>query len=281
MIRVDGSFGEGGGQILRYAALFSAAYGEKVEVYNIRVKRPNPGLRPQHATLLRIMKKVFGGSIEGLSIGSKKVVIEFSNIKPVKGEFNIHTAGSISLILQALIPPLLLAEDTSEFIIKGGTDVKWSPPIDYMKEVYVRLVNIIGGDVSIKVIRRGFYPRGGGVVKVTVNPSKLKGWSMYKRASVDKIVVHNTVCKLPKHILRRQASKIVSLLKEYNLPVATEFHEELCQDSLDPGTVIVIIGLYDNGKIASGGDALGEKGKPAEKVAEEAFKKFKRWYKEV
>jgi len=278
IIEVDGSYGEGGGQLLRYAALYAAVTLKPVKIFNIRVKRPNPGLRPQHLTVLRIMKEIFGGEVKGLYIGSKEVFIKFSKISSALGNYNIGTAGSVSLILQSIIPPLLLADKPSEFIIKGGTDVRWSPPIDYMKEVYAYLIKKFGGYVDINVIRRGFYPRGGGIVKVRIEPVSLKGWIKETREDLDRILVYNNVYRLPKNVLNRQRSRVVSLLKENSFE-PFQVVDDFSLNSLDPGTSLIIIGFHDRVSIASGGDSLGEKGKPAEKVAEEAFNKFVKWFK--
>lgn len=275
MISIDGSYGEGGGQILRYAASYAAAFNTKVEVYNIRVKRPNPGLRPQHMTLLKIMNNVFGGYIDGLYIGSTRVTMNFSKIKAIRGTYDIGTAGSISLILQALIPPLLLADSPSQFTLKGGTDVRWSPPIDYMKAIYSRLIQLYGGFIDIKIRRRGFYPRGGGIVDIYVEPAELKGWERIERNSISKVLVYNVVYKLSRHVLNRQRETIEKLIKGF-IDVPLEVFDEYGRDSLDPGTSIVLAGIYDS--FVSGGDSLGERGKPAEKVSEGAFIKFKSWY---
>ncbi len=274
-LTVDGSYGEGGGQILRYAALYSLITGKECYIVKIRANRPNPGLRPQHYTLLRMMKDMFGGFVEGLRIGSTVVRMRFKNIKAVHGTFNIGTAGSISLMIQSIVPPLLLADSTSEIVLSGGTDVKWSPPIDYMKYVYRSLINFFGGNIEVEVLRRGFYPRGGGKVKVVVEPSKLSPRDLILRSDLKKIYIVNTVCKLPKHVLDRQGGAAYRSISKLFPDIEIYKFDNYCSDSLDPGTSILIAGW--DGKILGGGDSLGERGKPAEKVAEEAVNKFMDW----
>jgi len=278
IIEIDGSYGEGGGQLLRYAALYAAVTLKPVKIFNIRIKRPNPGLRPQHLTVLKIMREIFDGEVRGLYVGSKEVIIKFSKISSALGNYNIGTAGSISLILQSIIPPLLLADKSSEFVIKGGTDVRWSPPIDYMKEVYRHLIKKFGGYIDISVIRRGFYPRGGGIVRVRIEPGSLKGWIKETRENLDRILVYNNVYRLSRNVLNRQRSRVISLLRKNSFK-SFQVIDEFSSNSLDPGTSLVIIGFHDKMSIASGGDSLGERGKPAEKVAEEAFNKFIEWFK--
>lgn len=275
-VTVDGSYGEGGGQILRYAALYSLISGKEAYVIKIRANRPNPGLRPQHYTLLRIMRDVFGGHVEGLKVGSTNVRMKFRSPRPINGRFDIGTAGSISLLLQSLIPPLLNVDSPSEIEVIGGTDVKWSPTISYMELVYSKLVEAFGGKLDINVFRRGFYPRGGGRVKVYIEPANWRPLKRIRRGKLMKVIVKNVVCKLPRHILERQRKTVIDLLKHrLDEKVPIEVIDEYCEDSLDPGTSIVVAG-YDE-LLAGGGDSLGERGKPAEKVAEDAVYRLFSW----
>ncbi len=276
-VTVDGSYGEGGGQILRYSALYSLISGREAYVVKIRANRPNPGLRPQHYTLLRIMRDAFGGYVEGLKVGSTNVRMKFRSPRPVNGRFDIGTAGSISLLLQSLIPPLLNVDSPSEIEVVGGTDVKWSPPISYMELVYSRLVEAFGGRVEIKVLRRGFYPRGGGRVKVYVEPANWRGLNRLYRADIKHVLVKNVVCRLPRHVLDRQRNTVIEHLRNrFGDKIRVEVIDEHCSDSLDPGTSVVVAG-YDD-LLAGGGDSLGERGKPAEKVAEDAVYRFLSWF---
>ncbi len=273
---IDGSYGEGGGQILRYAALYSVLTGFDVHVVRIRANRPNPGLRPQHYTLLRIMKDMFGGRIYGLEVGSREVRMSFKGVRPVNGMYNIGTAGSISLIIQAITPLLLTADSTSELTIVGGTDVRWSPPIDYMAYAYSSLIRYIGGYMEVKVDRRGFYPKGGGRVRILIEPGKIKSINKVIRGDLERVIVSNVVCGLPRHVLDRQGETIEKLIRRSVDIEDVERKNTYCNDSLDPGTSIVVLGC--DGELCCGGDSLGERGKRAETVAEEAFSKFMRWY---
>lgn len=278
MIKIDGSYGEGGGQILRYAALYALISNKPVVVHSIRAKRPNPGLRPQHLTLLKIIKEAFKGEVSGLHVGSTEVHMHFKGVRGLYGKYSIGTAGSISLILQSLIPPLLYADQPSNFTLVGGTDVKWSPPIDYMRSVYISLVRRFGGIIEIDVKKRGFYPRGGGVVNVKVYPSSLKGWKCKERQDIKEIVVYNTVYNLPRHVLERQKNTSLKCLSDANLDNII-IKDDYGRGTLDPGTSVVVVGFHSDPQIASGGDSLGERGKPAEKVAMEACNHFLSWFR--
>ncbi|MEM4340434.1 MAG: RNA 3'-terminal phosphate cyclase, partial [Candidatus Nitrosocaldus sp.] len=138
-IRIDGSYGEGGGQILRTAIALSVITKRPIEVFNIRAKRPNPGLRPQHAAAVKILAEVFNARVENVEVGSS--MIRFfpgemeSNDTSRKKRIDIGTAGSITLVLQALIPAVSISGKRLEMEIVGGTDVKWSPTLDYMRYV--------------------------------------------------------------------------------------------------------------------------------------------------
>ncbi|MEM4571035.1 MAG: RNA 3'-terminal phosphate cyclase, partial [Desulfurococcaceae archaeon] len=136
ILRIDGSMGEGGGQILRYALALSALTLKSVEVFNIRAKRSNPGLRPQHLTAVNAIAELTGAEVENAHVGSTRLVFKPRERRCGNFEFNIGTAGSTSLIIQAILPVLLFSNCKSKVTIKGGTDVPLSPPIDYMIRVF-------------------------------------------------------------------------------------------------------------------------------------------------
>ncbi len=171
MLEVDGSIGEGGGQILRTAVAVSLILGEPVRVYNIRANRRNPGIRPQHLAAVKIMEKISGGRAEGLSIGSSEIVFHPGDVREGEYSIDIGTAGSVSLVLQTLLPPVLYHKKTLSVRIKGGTDVPWSPTVDYVRYVYLPSLR---APVEVEVRRRGFYPEGGGEVVVYVGKGELE-----------------------------------------------------------------------------------------------------------
>ena len=282
MIKIDGSYGEGGGQILRYAAALAAATGKKIEVINIRIKRPNPGLRPQHLTSLKILKILFGGTIEGLHIGSKRVIISLGGPKSGSLSYDIGTAGSIPLVIQSIVPALILADSSSTILLIGGTDVKWSPTIDYMKYVYTNMVSLFNAEIRISILRRGYYPKGGGKVKLEVSPSSsLSAVSLGLRNNINNISLYSVVSLLPEHILNRQVSSALEALKKsidlngYKVNVYKYLLDY--NEAGGPGTSLLVVANH-NDKLFSGGDSIGEKGKPAEVVGKEAVIKFMKWF---
>ena len=160
MIEIDGSHGEGGGQILRTAVAMSMVNREKVSVSNIRANRPNPGLSHQHLMALKAAEEISDAETEGLKKGSRKITFDPGEIKGGFYRFDIGTAGSITLLLQTVLPPALLCEDQVEIEVKGGTDVKWSPPYDYFENVLLGNLRKMGAEVESELVSRGHYPKG-------------------------------------------------------------------------------------------------------------------------
>ncbi|MCI4438163.1 MAG: RNA 3'-terminal phosphate cyclase [Ignisphaera sp.] len=275
MIVIDGSFGEGGGQILRSALGLATALGKPVKVFNIRVKRSNPGLQRQHLTAVRALMQISGARVEGAELGSTQLT--FVPGKPRGGTytFDVGTAGSVTLVLQALLPVLPFLDRDSVIEIRGGTDVPWSPPIDYIRYVFIPLAKRFGVDVELQLIRRGHYPRGGGIVKVFARPShRLRAVELIERGELRRIGGRSHCAKLPKHVAERQANAAKEVLSKLGVPVdiELEFYEPKSDPHLGPGSGIVLYAEYTNSVLGS--DALGERGKPAEVVGREAAEKL-------
>ncbi len=272
IVNIDGSYGEGGGQIYRNSLAYSAVVRRPVRIYNIRAKRSNPGLRPQHLTVLRALAEITNARVEGASIGSREVIFKPQRIRGGKYRFDVGTAGSISLVLQGLIPALLFADRETDIEIRGGTDVKWSPPIDAIRFVLIPALRRLGADIEIDVIRRGHYPRGGGIVRVHIEPiSKLKPILLMDQGKILRICGISHCVKLPAHVAKRQAESAKKFLeaKGFSVEIETEYYEREKDPHLGPGSGIVLWAETTTNAILEG-DALGERGKPAEKVGEEA-----------
>jgi len=272
VIRIDGSYGEGGGQILRTAIALSALLGVPVEVFNIRAKRANPGLQPQHLTGVNAAALLTDAELEGAAKGSTRLGFKPKSIKCGNFQIDIGTAGSISLIIQTLTPIALFAPCPVRLSITGGTDVAWAPPIDYMRHVFAPVVGKFGGRVKIEVLRRGHYPRGGGRVEVEVEPvDVLKPLDAVDFGKLAKIRGISHAVNLPAHVAERQARAAAEVLakERYTADISTEVRN----DGLGPGSGIVLWAESDVGNVV-GGDALGERGKPAEAVGREAAEKL-------
>ncbi len=278
VVEIDGSMGEGGGQILRYSLSLSALTLKPIRIYNIRAKRSNPGLRPQHLTAVRALATITNAYVEGDKVGSMEIYFEPRTRRPGSYKFNIGTAGSISLVLQAILPTLLFSGGFTRIDITGGTDVSWSPPIDYMRYVFTHNIRFFGVNIDIKLIRRGHYPRGGGRVIIEVEPVHgfLRPINFVESKGVKTIKGISHAVKLPSHVAERQARSASEYIRE-KLGIKPDIEIETYPPNKDPhlgpGSGIV---LYADTKAGTrlGGDSLGAKGKPAEKVGREAAEKL-------
>lgn len=277
MIEIDGSYGEGGGQLVRTAVALSAVTGEEIKVTNIRKNRPNPGLKQQHLKSLETAAKICGARVSGLSPGSSELFFTPVEIKGGKYHIDIGTAGSITLLLQCIMPALPFAKEKVELTIRGGTDVAWSPTIDYLQHITFRALEQFGYAGSLTLKERGYYPRGGGIVSAVFEPCKLHGFQ-FRRTEKKKRVGENLkgeedlktgqnwkgkitgishASNLPAHVPSRQAEAAKSFLLEagYDSRIDVQSHELF---SIGSG-ITLWAGYF-------GGSALGERGLPAEKV---------------
>jgi len=264
MLQIDGSVGEGGGQIIRTAIALAAITGKEVEITNIRANRPNPGLSAQHLNAVKAVERLSGGHTEGLELRSTRLKFSPTTLRGFEGEINIGTAGSITLLLQCLVPVALFADSETKVRITGGTDVNWSPPIDFYANVFLPVLKEMGCEVQIDLKRRGYYPKGAGLVDVSVTPTHhVKGIVLQKREQAGIINGVSHSCGLPAHVAERQAKAAKKILKEagYDTKIKTEIEKE---GKRTTGSGIT---LWCGNK---SGSALGERGKRAELVGEEA-----------
>jgi RNA 3'-terminal phosphate cyclase (ATP) len=272
LVKIDGSQGEGGGQILRTTISLSAITGKPVEVINIRANRSNPGLRPQHMTAIKIIADLFHAEFENLKIGADWIrFLPSDKFKGGSVKFDIGTAGSIPLILMTVVPAVSLSNNSLQIEVTGGTDVKASPTIDYIKHIVAESYRSIGIKFSVNVLKRGYYPKGGGVVQSIILPCKSPGTlEMLATRHVEPKII--SVCsQLPLHVAKRQISSAM---------IALEKKEILCSNytasietSASPGSSILIYSASDFG-LYIGGDSIGEPGKRAEAVGKEAADRF-------
>ena len=175
MIEIDGSFGEGGGQIIRTALGLSLATGKSFTISNIRSKRRNPGLLRQHLTAVNAAVSVGKANVQGNEINSKEIVFEPTGIFPGKYLFDIGSAGSASLVMQTVLPALAFAKEESEITIIGGTHNPMAPPFDFVKETFFPVLQKMGLGCNFELEAYGFYPAGGGRVRVTMGaPTRIQ-----------------------------------------------------------------------------------------------------------
>jgi RNA 3'-terminal phosphate cyclase (ATP) len=212
VLELDGSYGEGGGQLVRTAVALSAITGRPVAIRNVRANRDKPGLAPQHLAALRAVAALAGASAEGLELRSQSII--FSPRAPAGGSFrfDVGTAGSVTLLLQALLPVMLASGKPCDAEIIGGTDVRMAPPLDYFREVLLALLARMGAQVRLEVRRRGYYPRGGGEVRVSVSPSALRPAAFDAPGALRGIAGLAHVANLPEHIATRMRASALEQL---------------------------------------------------------------------
>ncbi|MEO1529584.1 MAG: RNA 3'-terminal phosphate cyclase [Planctomycetota bacterium] len=171
MIEIDGSQGEGGGQIIRSSLSLSTVTGQPVTLTNIRAGRKKPGLMRQHLTAIAAVAEISSARVEGAELNSSRITFEPGVVKAGDFRFQVGTAGSTSLVAQTILPALMIAETPSTVVLTGGTHNPWAPPFDFFTRVFLPQLARMGADVDAELVRHGFYPAGGGEVKLTVRPT--------------------------------------------------------------------------------------------------------------
>lgn len=268
---IDGSFGEGGGQILRTTIGLSAVLRRPVEIVSIRAKRDNPGLRPQHVAAIKAVASVCDGYVENLEVGSSTVRFVPSKLRSTIFELDVGSAGSITLLLQSVILATALSSVEVELELKGGTDVKWSPSFEYFRNVVLPAFRLIGVEVNLELLKRGYYPNGGGAVKARIKGgAEIRSLELVSSTPVAPSVV--SICsRLPRSVAERQLSAAVDYLIDQNIKV--DRTRAVVEEAPSPGSSITIHSVSPSGPFL-GADSLGEKGKLAEKVGREAAQLF-------
>lgn len=268
MVKIDGSFGEGGGQILRTATALSAVKKIPCHVFNIRKGREKPGLQTQHLLGLRALAQLCNGKLEGDSLNSTEIKFFPGEIYKEKISIKIPTAGSITLILQTLIPVCLFAKKPVEIDFDGGaTDTFFSPTIDHFRFVFLKILEKMGAKVEILILKRGFYPEGGAKVKVKIFPAKPKPINLTERGNFKKILAISGASEslINKKVAERQLMGVREVLGKLNLPMEERVEYYQTQS---PGSQICLIAEFENTII--GIDNLGKIGKRAEDIGKEA-----------
>lgn len=268
-MKIDGSWGEGGGQLLRSAVALSALTGKDVEIENIRAKRSKPGLAAQHLTAVVGVATLCDGEVDDACVGATS--IRFRPGKAMGGTYqmDVGTAGSVTLVLQACMLASLRSPTTTELEIKGGTNVRMSPAVDYCGSVLLPHLARMGLETELRLDRRGFYPQGGGSISVLVPPCpRLSPLRLPTRGSLEEV---GGVCfsqNLPEHVTQRMAHSCRLALLGHEVRLRTH---RTAGGSTGAGTLL--FARYQNTVL--GGDSLGEKGIPAERVGEEAASRLK------
>ncbi len=263
IIDVDGSFGESGGQIIRTGIGLSAVTGKPVRIFNIRKGRPNPGLKAQHMKGIEAVAKLCNAEMKGLTLNSTELEFIPGKLSHRPLEIDIGTAGSITLVLQTLMIPAVYTERELVFEITGGTNVAWSPTIEYFQDIFCDFMRKMGINIHLDIIKYGFYPKGGGAVKVSLEPGNLKPVNLTERGK-QKLVDARSIASVELErakVAERQigGAEIIMRLDSKNAEYVSSY---------SPGSSIHLCAEYE--KCRLGASALGERGKPAERVGEEA-----------
>jgi len=272
-VDIPGDMLEGGGQIVRTSIALAALLGRSIRVRNVRAKRTPPGLKAQHLAGVRAVAALSKAELTGLEIGSTEFTFAPTSRLAGRFSFDIGTAGSIPLVLQALMPAAAFAPGPLEIEITGGTDVRWSPTIDYVRFVKLPVLAKMGYQAQLRVLRRGHYPKGGGRVVISVNPPReLERINLTTQDGLREVRGLSHCVKLPRDVAERQARSAKGFLLKAgysNVRVDLEWYETQRDHHLGPGSGILLYAETGSGGVI-GADALGERGKPAEKVGLEA-----------
>jgi RNA 3'-phosphate cyclase len=268
---VDGSYGEGGGQILRTALAFSIITGRPVRISKIRAGRKVPGLRRQHVSSLRVLGAVFDSKLDGVTEGSSKVSFVPGPPRADSISLDMKTAASITLVLQAVVPAVALTRSRLTLELVGGTDVPWSPTFDYFDTIVRKAYGAIGIKFSAKAVRRGYYPRGGGRAVVKVEPCEaLRSLRLTEPPQVGTADLTSRCALLPRYVAERQLSSASAALEENGLRIERKLVAEEPADS--PGSSVLVSSSSD--LFFLGSDELGARGRPSEEVGRAAAERF-------
>jgi RNA 3'-terminal phosphate cyclase (ATP) len=204
MITINGSAGEGGGQVLRTSLTLSLVTGKPFRITKIRKRRKNPGLQRQHLTAVQAAAEVGQANVEGAAIGSQRLTFVPGTVRPGEYQFAVGTAGSATLVLQTVLPALITAAGPSRLTLEGGTHNPWAPPFDFLEKTFLPIINRMGPRVEAKLLRHGFYPAGGGCLDVAIEPTPLRRVDLLERGEIRRQSACGIVSRLPLEIAERE-----------------------------------------------------------------------------
>jgi len=267
VIEIDGSQGEGGGQILRTSLALSALTGTPVRLYAIRAGRAKPGLMRQHLTCVEAAAAVCGAEVRGAALGSRELELIPGPIRGGAHRFTIGTAGSTGLVLQTVLPPLLAAPEPAHVTIEGGTHNPLSPPFDFLASAFVPVLVRMGAHVRVRLERPGFHPAGGGRVVCDLEPGALHPIELIEAGPIQRRHARALLSRLPAHVGRRELDVV-----QERLGWSPDECEIVEVESAGLGNALVLEVVRDG--IAEVVTGFGEKGTRAELVAERACREM-------
>lgn len=265
MIEIDGSEGEGGGQVVRNACALSLVTGQPFRITNVRGKRSKPGLMRQHVTAIEAALAIGGAHADGVAVGSSEITFTPGRVSPGEYRFAVGTAGSTSLVFQTLLMPLLLADAPSRLILEGGTHNMMAPPFEFIAKAFVPIVRRMGGDIALQLTRHGFYPRGGGRIEVDIQPGKLSPIDCLERGTLKSVSGTALFAALPFDIAERELKTARKFLPDWPEDV---FAVRQLPDEQGPGNALLLEAEFDHvTEIVTG---FGKLGVSAESLAKTA-----------
>lgn len=274
MIEIDGSEGEGGGQIVRSSLALSLLTGKSFRIVNVRAGRKKPGLKLQHLTAVEAATQIGNAVTTGAELGSREISFEPGTVTPGDWRFQISTAGSITLVLQTVLPPLMMADSPSTVMLTGGTHNMMAPAFDFLQRSWIPLLQKIGPKVELTLHRHGFYPAGGGRFEAKIEPtSDLKGIEVMERGKLLQRRVRSIVSALPIKIAERETARVIRKLNWDR--VSTEHID--APDPAGPGNVLFAELEYEN--LTTVFTGFGQRGVPAEKVADSVVRDVRQYLK--
>lgn len=266
---VDGSRGEGGGQVARVALALAAATRTPVRVVNVRANRTEPGLKAGHLAAVRALAQLCDGEVEGDEMGSREVALRPGVVTGGDHEFHIETAGPVTLLLQALLPAMAASRQPFTLRLRGGTNVAWSPQWDDFVHVHVPLLRRLGVDVETTLLRRGFFPQGGGEVEARVQTPGLNRVDLTELGELRAIRAVVPSHGLPRHVMERAGLSIAEAFQDVRkVDVETDFHR-------GPGTGMAVALRAERAHTVLGADAVGRRGTRVEDVVAQAAAELK------
>ncbi|HCU54277.1 MAG TPA: RNA 3'-terminal phosphate cyclase [Gammaproteobacteria bacterium] len=264
MMMIDGAHGEGGGQLVRMACALAAITGTPVRLANVRARRDPSGLAPQHLAAVRAVTELCGAETDGLALRATEFVLRPDRLRSGEFRFDVGTAGSITLVLQALLPVALAAPAAVQLRVRGGTDVRAAPPLDYLQHVLLPLLARLGVRATLEVVQRGYYPRGGGEAVLTVEPARLTGITLDAPGMLEELGGALHIANLPTHILERMENTARQRLARFG-PVS------LNVDLLGPDRAVgsggAVVLWARTAQTLLGGAEVAQRGVPAEAIA--------------
>jgi RNA 3'-terminal phosphate cyclase (ATP) len=270
MITIDGSIGEGGGQILRSSLALAMVTGKPVRFEKIRAGREKPGLLRQHLTAVNAAAAISRATTEGVAIGSQQLTFTPGQIQPGEYTFSIGTAGSTTLVLQTILPALLTASGPSTLILEGGTHNPFAPPFDFLEKAFLPLLGRMGPKVSVALERPGFYPAGGGRLSVHIDPAPLTPLHVRERGEIRGRSCTALLASLPRDIGQREINRVKRIMAWPD-----ECFQIRTMEDVGPGNILTL--EIESEHVAEVFTGFGQRGVRAEAVAEGALQQTKRY----